>query len=56
MGSPPVLNAPFGSRCFMTEQNAYQSQRTHDVLMHCLALGALYGTPVIIVGELVAKS
>ena len=36
------LNAPFGARCFMTEEHGRAFLEGHDqVLMHRLALGAL---------------
>ena len=38
--SEEPLNAPFGARCFLTEEDTQSQHGSSLVLMHLLALGA----------------
>ena len=40
LGAGLGLNAPFGARCFLTDQHSNNTQCYEYVLMHLLALGA----------------
>ena len=43
------LNAPFGARCFLTEDSQISTPGGSSVLMHLLALGAFWLSPADIV-------